>query len=66
MQQSQLFPMVRKEVCRYLNGYVQAEALLEDMDNYIVPPALGAEAGLYGALALGLEAWKKSKALPEM
>lgn len=64
MQQSQLFPMVRKEVCRYLNGYVQAEALLEDMDNYIVPPALGAEAGLYGALALGLEAWKKSKAVP--
>ncbi|CAM3679420.1 ROK family protein [Cohnella lubricantis] len=57
MHQSQLFPMIREEVRRNLNGYVSAEAILESaIDDYIVPPSLGDNAGLCGSLALGLKA----------
>jgi len=52
MQQSHLFPMVRKEVQTLLNGYVQAHQLLANIDSYIVPPALGNRAGVLGAIAL--------------
>lgn len=56
MHQKQLFPLIRKEVARNLNGYVAAPAILDEMDSYIVPPGLGDNAGLCGALALGIEA----------
>lgn len=58
MHQKQLFPLVRKLVARNLNGYVVAPDILDEMDNYIVPPGLGDNAGLCGALALGIEAAK--------
>ena len=47
-----LFPMIRKKVLELLNGYVQSPAILEDIDNYIVPPKLGGKAGVNGAIAL--------------
>ncbi|MFB5675861.1 ROK family protein [Paenibacillus terreus] len=56
MHQQQLFPLIRKEVAQNLNGYVASPAILDDMENYIVPPGLGDNAGLCGALALGIEA----------
>ncbi|MCQ6561111.1 ROK family protein [Paenibacillus mendelii] len=56
MHQEQLFPMIRAEVKKNLNGYVSAKAILEDIDSYIVSPGLGDNAGLCGALALGLAA----------
>ncbi len=52
MNQSQLFPLIRREVQNLLNGYVQAPAILQHIDTYIVPPALGGRAGVLGALAL--------------
>ena len=52
MDQAHLFPRVRAGVREQLNGYIQAPALLERMDSYIVPPALGGRAGVLGALAL--------------
>jgi fructokinase len=52
MQQAQLFPMIRHEVQQQLNGYVKAEAILERVDAYIVPPGLGDSAGVKGAIAL--------------
>jgi fructokinase len=55
MQQRQLFPMIRAELARLLNGYVQARALLEEMDSYVVPPQLGDRAGVLGALALAMK-----------
>lgn len=54
MQQPQLFPLIRDEVKRYLNGYVSAAALTDGIEGYIVPPGLGQHAGLCGAVALGL------------
>ncbi|TYP74791.1 ROK family protein [Paenibacillus methanolicus] len=56
MQQEHLFPLIREEVKRNLNGYVSAAAILDRIDNYIVPPGLGNNAGLSGSLALGVEA----------
>jgi len=56
MKQEQLFPLIRAEVRKNLNGYVSAKELLEGLDDYIVPPGLGDNAGLAGSLALGLAA----------
>lgn len=56
MHQPQLFPMVREEVARFLNGYLQTPELESDIRHFIVPPGLGDNAGLKGALALGIEA----------
>jgi fructokinase len=55
MQQSALLPRVRGRVVELLAGYVRAREIVDDVDRYIVPPALGPRAGLMGALALGLE-----------
>lgn len=52
MEQVQLFPLIRREVVQLLNDYVQAPAITEQIDTYIVSPALGARAGILGALAL--------------
>jgi fructokinase len=52
MHQEQLFPLVRQEVQRILNKYIQASEIIEHIDAYIVPPALGARAGVLGAIAL--------------
>ncbi len=56
MHQLQLFPLIREEVQRLLNGYVSHEALRSGIDDFIVPPGLGDNAGLTGALALGVAA----------
>jgi fructokinase len=47
-----LLAMIRSEVQDLLNGYVQAPEILDDIDDYIVPPALGDRAGVLGAIAL--------------
>lgn len=60
MQQPHLLPLIREQVQRNLNGYVQASAVLDQIDEYIVPPGLGTQAGLKGALALGLDALERS------
>ena len=56
MHQEQLFPLIRSEVRKNLNGYVQADEISDRIDTYIVPPGLGDNAGLAGSLALGLKA----------
>ena len=56
MHQKHLFPMIREKVQRALNGYVQAPPILDTIDRYIVPPALGDRAGVLGSMALALEA----------
>jgi fructokinase len=43
---------VRRKTRQFLNGYVQSPQILESMDQYIVPPALGNQAGVLGAIAL--------------
>ena len=59
MHQLHLFPKIRKRTLELLNGYVAHKAILEDIDNYIVPPALGDNAGAAGSLLLALDALEK-------
>lgn len=56
MSQQVLFPLIRQEVQAVLNGYVQAPAVLEGIDLYIVPPGLWPRSGMLGSLALAKQA----------
>ena len=60
MHQMHLFPRIRKRTQELLNGYVAHSAILENIDAYIVPPALGDNAGAAGSLLLALDALKKA------
>ena len=47
------FRAVRRQVQGILNGYIVSPSLLGDsIHNYIVPPLLGDDAGVCGAIAL--------------
>ena len=61
MKQQQLFPLIRKYVLKFLNGYVQKEEILEKIEDYVVYPGLGDEAGFIGSIALGKIALENSK-----
>ncbi len=56
MEQAHLFPLVHREVQTQLNGYIQTPAILEEIESYIVPPALGGRSGALGAIALAQRA----------
>ena len=56
MHRIHLFPVIRQRLRSLLNGYVQHPLLREDIDGYVVPPGLGDDAGVLGALALALDA----------
>ncbi|AQT86117.1 putative fructokinase GmuE [Paenibacillus larvae subsp. larvae] len=52
MKQKQLFPLIHRNLIEILNGYIQNDAILKNIEEYIVYPELGDHAGLCGALAL--------------
>ena len=59
-QQKQMFPLIHKYLREFLNGYIQKDEILTDkIDDYIVSPALGDNAGVCGALALAKQALEK-------
>jgi fructokinase len=64
MQSQQLFPLVRKYLQRSLGGYVQADAVSSGIEQYVVPPQLGPQAGIAGALALAERAAREPPLLP--
>lgn len=47
-----LLQSVRCKVKRFMNGYVQSFMLMEGIDDYIRPPALGNRSGGLGAIAM--------------
>lgn len=59
MKQEHLFSMVRSKLQELLAGYVQHPALQSDIDQYVVSPGLGDNAGLCGSLALAKLALNK-------
>jgi len=59
MQQTQLFPMIRKYTKEFLNEYIKKNEVINDIDNYIVPNGLGSDAMIIGAFALAIEADKE-------
>lgn len=54
MHQQHLFPMIRRKLREMLNGYL-VHTRLDTLDDFLVPPGLGDEAGVKGALALALD-----------
>jgi fructokinase len=56
MRQASLFPRVRRRTLELLNRYIQAPEIVNQIDSYVVPPDLGDNAGVLGAIALALEA----------
>ena len=56
MSKPLLFPLIRGHVLELLNNYVRAPEILQHIDSYIVPPALGHRAGALGGLALAADA----------
>jgi fructokinase len=61
MQQHWLFPLVRSELIRLLNGYVQSRKLAEEVDEYVVPAKLANHAGIIGAFALAEQAFLEKR-----
>jgi len=58
MHEEQLFQKVRIRTLEKLNGYLQHDKLKIDlMNDYIVPPALGEDAGAIGSILLGKKAF---------
>lgn len=55
MHRSLLFPLIREEMQSLLAGYLQSPPIA-DLDTYLVPPALGDDAGVLGAIALARRA----------
>jgi fructokinase len=64
MQQGQLFPRVREQVVKTLNGYVQSKQITDEIHDYIVPPGLGTHSGVSGALALARQAFQEQTGAP--
>lgn len=58
MKQKQLFPLIREEFKKALNGYIKKPQLDQDINDYIVYPGLGDHSGMYGSLALATLALK--------
>jgi fructokinase len=52
MKHTALFPTIRKKIKQILNNYVSSPIITEKMDDYIVPPSLGTQSGVLGAIAL--------------
>lgn len=56
MQRPGLVEMVERELQATINGYGASPAITSDLDGFVVAPALGQDAGFYGAAALGTAA----------
>lgn len=60
MEQVRLFPLVRERLLHWLGGYIDRVEILEQVDRYVVPPALGARAGVLGGLRLAIDALNRA------
>jgi fructokinase len=55
-----LFPMVHSELQDLLGGYIDDPAIIEAIDETVVPPGLGDRAGVLGAIALAAREHQRS------
>jgi fructokinase len=53
----ELIPQVRALFASSVNGYLDLQDLTGDIDEYVVPPGLGSQAGPLGSLALAADAY---------
>lgn len=59
-QRQSLFPRVRALTLKRLAGYIDVPQITEGIDSYIVPPGLGQDAGILGAISLGRRTVEKA------
>jgi fructokinase len=52
MGQAHLFPLIRDNLCDQLHGYIDFVSAADNLDDFIVPAALGSRAGIAGCLEL--------------
>ncbi len=55
LQRRFLLPMIRRKLLAALGGYVRSAEVLDRVDQYVVSPALGDQAGVLGALAMAAQ-----------
>ncbi len=60
LKQPHLYPRVRSYFLSMLNGYLKSPTITDQVETYIMPPQLGQRAGVYGALALAMDATQAS------
>ncbi|PLR82796.1 fructokinase [Bacillus canaveralius] len=58
MKQKQIFPIINKYLQQFLNNYVVVPELTSDIEQYIVSPGLGDNAGITGSLLLAVQAYE--------
>jgi fructokinase len=63
MQRSPMLPSVRTRLRDLVGGYLDTRSLAQDIDRYLVAPALGDRAGVLGAIALAAAAPARERAL---
>ena len=56
MSQERLLPLIRPRVLHWLGGYVDRSEILCGIEQYVVAPRLGDDAGVRGALLLAMDA----------
>jgi fructokinase len=56
MHVASLFPLIRTRLQELLADYVQNPSIIDDIDEFVVPPALGDQAGMLGGVALAQQA----------
>lgn len=54
MLQSHLFPMVRERFLSIAAGYISHPLVLHHIEDFIVPPGLGNNAGVFGAVGIAM------------
>ncbi|MFR8033685.1 MAG: ROK family protein [Lachnospiraceae bacterium] len=60
MHQEQLLPLVKDEVKKQLNGYIETKEM-EHLDDYIVLPSLNDNQGILGAIRLALDEMERDE-----
>jgi fructokinase len=55
MKQNHIFPLVHQKVQALLNNYIQSSAILDKIEEYIVPPGLDGRSGGLGAIAMAMD-----------
>jgi fructokinase len=53
-----LLALVRRDVLTLMNGYLEASAVGDEIEDYITLPGLGTRAGVLGAIALAETVWQ--------
>jgi fructokinase len=61
MKQEKLFAMIHHKVRELLNNYIQSPAILDKIEEYIVPPGLEGRSGGLGAIALAMDLVAQSR-----